>query len=164
MNFKSIIKSLITESRELIGQYDVNGQYVDVLFNTHSNISTNCSAYGRLCVEDIHVSIEDILGVIIEVSNSLLNSSNNQSNSDKSILVVDNQIGADYHFWINKSKRGVLYLTINTSIQHPKHLPNKKNDSKIIITKNGDTIVKESIDNTFTSKNIGNIIVYYKIY
>jgi hypothetical protein len=81
---------------------------------------------------------------------------------DKSILIVDNQVGGDYHIWVNRGKSGTLFLTINTSIYHPKHLPQQKNDGKIIITKIGDTIVKESVDDTFTSKVIGNIIVYYK--
>lgn len=163
MNFKSIIKSLITEARELIGKYDVNGQYVDILFNTHSNISTNCSTYGRLCVEDIQDSMEEIIDTIIEVSTNILVKPS-KLGGDRSILVVDNQIGADYHFWVNKSKSDILYLTINTSISHPKHLPSEKNDGKIIITKLGEPIIKESIDDSFTSKIIGDIIVYYKLY
>ena len=161
MNFKSVIKNLILEAREVIGQYDVDGQYVDILFNTHSNISTNCSTYGRVCVEDIKNSMEEILEVIVEVCNSLDDLPSKRPGMDKSILVTDNQMGADYHFWLNKSKNGTLFLTINTSISHPKHLPNKQNDRKIIITKIGDTIVKESISNLFTYKIIGDIIVYY---
>ena len=162
MNFKSIIKSLITEARELMCKYDIDDQYVDILFNTHSNISTNCSTYGRLCVEDIQNSMEEILDVIVEVSSNILNKPS-KLGGDRSILVVDNQIGADYHFWVNKSKSDILYLTINTSISHPKHLPSEKNEGKIIITKLGDAIVKESIDDSFTYKRIGNIIVYYKL-
>ena len=145
-----------------MGKYDIDDQYVDILFNAHSNISTNCSTYGRLCVEDIQNSMEEILDVIVEVSSNILNKPS-KLGGDRSILVVDNQIGADYHFWVNKSKSDILYLTINTSISHPKHLPSEKNEGKIIITKLGDAIVKESIDDSFTYKRIGNIIVYYKL-
>lgn len=107
--------------------------------------------------------MEDILEVIVEVSVSVLGKESKWY-GDKSVLVVDNQIGGDYHFWVNESKSGKLFLTINTSIHHPKHLPTEKNNAKIIVTKTGDTIVKESIDDTFTSKIIGDIIVYYKLY
>lgn len=161
MNFKSIIKSLIIEARELLDQYDVDGQYVDILYNTHSNMATNSSKFGRLSVEDVKNSMEEILDVIIEVSSNILNKPS-KLGGDRSILVVDNQIGADYHFWVNKSKSDVLFLTINTSISHPKHLPSEKNEGKIIITKLGDAIVKESVDETFTYKIKGDIIIYYK--
>jgi len=161
MKFQSIVKSLILEARELLDQYEVNGINVDILYNTHSSIGINNSALGRVPVDEVLYAMVEILEVIVEVS---LNSLDKKSShgKDKSILIVDNQVGADYHIWVNRGKLGTLFLTINTSIYHPKHLPLKKNDGKIIITKIGDVIIKESIDDTFTSKVIGNIIVYYK--
>jgi len=161
MKFQTIVKSLILEARELLDQYEVNGIDVDILYNTHSNIGVNNSALGRVPVDEVLDAMVEILEVIVEVSlNSLEKDSNHDK--DKSILIVDNQVGGDYHIWVNRGRSGTLFLTINTSIYHPKHLPLQKNDGKIIITKIGDTIVKESVDNTFTSKVIGNIIVYYK--
>lgn len=162
MKLLNIVKNLISEARQLLDQYDVDGQFVDLLYNTHSNSSVNTSTYGRINVEDIKFSIEEILEVIIEVSNNMFLKPS-KTGGDHSILVIDNQLGVDYHFWVNKSKKDVLFLTINTSIKHPKHLPTDKNDSKIIITKVGDAIVSESINETFTYKVIGNIIVYYQI-
>lgn len=159
MKFQSIIKTLILESRELLDQYEINGQNVDILYNTHSNIGVNNSSLGRIPVDEILDAMVEILEVIVEVSLNVLEDGNNK---DKSILIVDNQVGGDYHMWINKGKSDTLFLTINTSIYHPRHLPKLQNDAKIIVTKLGDTIVKESIDDTFTSKVIGNIIVYYQ--
>ena len=159
MKFQSIVKSLILEARELLDQYEINGQNVDILYNTHSNIGVNNSSLGRIPVDEILEAMVEILEVIVEVSLNVLENGNNQ---DKSILIVDNQVGGDYHIWVNRGKSGTLFLTINTSINHPRHLPKQQNDAKIIITKLGDTVVKESIDDTFTSKVIGNIIVYYQ--
>ena len=161
MKFQSIVKNLILEARKLIVQYEVNGIDVDILYNTHSSIGVNNSALGRVPVDEVLYAILEILEVIVEVSLKSLDKESKHG-KDKSILIVDNQVGGDYHIWVNWSKSGTLFLTINTSIYHPKHLPSQKNDGKIIITKVGDTIVKESVDDTFTSKIIGNIIVYYK--
>ena len=161
MKFQSIVKSLILEARELIAQYEVNGINVDILYNTHSSIGINNSSLGRVPIDEVLYAMVEILEVIVEVSLNSLEKKTSHS-KDKSILIVDNQVGGDYHIWVNRGKSGTLYLTINTSIFHPKHLPLQKNDGKIIITKIGNTIVKESVDDTFTSKVIGNIIVYYK--
>ena len=163
MKFKSIIKSLILEARIPIGEYEVDDHNVTILYNTHSDLATSDSEYGRMPVDEIKTAMEDILEVIVEVSLKVLKKEQ-KWHGDKSILIVDNQIGGDYHFWVNKSKSDDIYLTINTSINHPRHLPTSKNSAKIIVTRTGDTIVKESIDNTFTSKIIGDIIVYYKLY
>ena len=161
MKFQSIVKSLILEARELLDQYEVNGIDVAIYNNIYDNIEINNSSLGRVPIDEVLDAMVEILEVIVEVSLNSLEKETNHG-KDKSILIVDNQVGGDYHIWVNRGKSGTLFLTINTSIYHPKHLPLQKNDGKIIITKIGDTIVKESVDDTFTSKVIGNIIVYYK--
>lgn len=163
MKFKSIVKSLILEARIPIGEYEVDGYDVTILYNTHSDLATNSSHYGRIPVDEIKLAMEEILDLIVEVSLKVLDK-DSKSDNDNSILVVDNQIGGDYHFWVNKSKSDNIFLTINTSINHPRHLPTSKNSAKIVVTRVGDTIVKESIDDTFTYKIIGDIIVYYKTF
>ena len=163
MKFKSIVKSLILEARIPLGEYEVDGYDVTILYNTHSDLATNSSHYGRIPVDEIKLAMEEILDLIVEVSLKVLDK-DSKSDNDNSILVVDNQIGGDYHFWVNKSKSDNIFLTINTSINHPRHLPTSKNSAKIVVTRVGDTIVKESIDDTFTYKIIGDIIVYYKTF
>jgi hypothetical protein len=116
-------------------------------------------------VDTILYSMVEVLDVIVDVSLEILNnpkSTTNKKDKDKSILVIDNLIGVDYHFWISKSNNGKLFLTINTSISHPRHLPKDKNDKKIIITKSGETIIREEFDlDNFTKITKGNIIIYY---
>jgi hypothetical protein len=162
MKFLTIIKDIILEARHPISKYEVNGQKIQLLYNTHSNISINKSHYGRVEIDDVKYSMEEIMETIVEVCYKILKNGKSQT-KDLSILVTDNQIGIDYHFWVGMGKNNVLYLTINTSIYHPRHLPSNKNSAKIIVTRVGDTIVKESIDDGFTSKQIGDIIIYYKI-
>ena len=162
MKLLSLIKSLITESKQLIDRYEVDGQNVDIFYNDHSNLAQNSSKYGRQSIEDIKESMVDILDIIVEVSMGILSSPSKVKDKDHSILVKDHMIGIDYHFWVTTSSNGDLFLTINTSISHPKNLPTNQNDKKIIITKNGDTIIKEGINlNVFTKIIKGDIIIYH---
>lgn len=164
MKLLGVVKNLILERRQLLDKYEVNGVMVDIFYNDHSNIAINTSEYGRTPVSEILYSMVEVLDVIVDVSLEILNNpkSTTKKNKDKSILVVDNLIGVDYHFWISKSNNGKLFLTINTSISHPRHLPKDKNDKKIIITKSGETIIREEFDlDNFTKITKGNIIIYY---
>jgi hypothetical protein len=165
MKLLGVVKKLILERRQLLDKYEVNGVQVDIFFNDHSNIAINTSEYGRSPVSEILYSMVEVLDVIVDVSLEILNnpkSTTNKKDKDKSILVIDNLIGVDYHFWISKSNNGKLFLTINTSISHPRHLPKDKNDKKIIITKSGETIIREEFDlDNFTKITKGNIIIYY---
>lgn len=153
---------LINEAKELLDQYEVEGHNVDIFYNDHSNLSVNSSKYGRKSVEDIKDSMVDILDVIVLNSLEILDKPSKIKGKDHSILVKDYMLGMDYHFWVNTSRDGDIYLTINTSIGHPKKLPDNQNDKKIIITKSGDTVIKESINlNVFTKIVKGNIIIYH---
>lgn len=155
-------KDLINEAKELLDQYEVDNHHVDIFYNDHSNLSVNSSKYGRQSVEDIKDSMVDILDVIVSNSLDILDKPSKVLGKDHSILVKNYMLGMDYHFWVTSSSNGDIFLTINTSISHPKKLPDNQNDKKIIITREGDTIIKESIDlNVFTKLQRGNIIIYY---
>jgi hypothetical protein len=161
MKLLNTIKNLILEGRQLLDRYDVGGINVDIFYNDHSNISISNSSYGRQSIEDINESIIDILDIIVEVSINILNSTGKIQGKDHSILIKDYMIGVDYHVWVTQSKNGDLFLTINTSIGHPKSLPIGQNDKTIIITKSGDTLIKEQFkNNNFTKIVKGDIILY----
>ncbi len=163
MKLLSLIKTLISEAKTLIDTHDVNGQDVNIYYNDHSNLAQNFSKYGRHPIEEIKNSMVDILDVIVDVCNEMLDLPSKVVGKDHSILVKDYMIGVDYHFWVNRNSRGKLFLIINTSIrQSGGKLPYDKNDKKIIITKNGDTIIKENFNiNQFTKIIKGDIIIYY---
>lgn len=163
MKLIGVLKNLISEKKQLIDKIDVDGREVNIQYNDHSNLSVNPSKYGRQSIDDIFSSMVDILDVIVDVSDNILTSPSKIENKDHSILVKDYMIGVDYHFWVNRSKKDDLFLTINTSISHPLSLPKKQNDKKIIITKTGDTVIKEDLDfGNFTIIKRGDIIIYIK--
>lgn len=161
MQLLNIIKSLILEGKVLIKRFDLDGTNINIYFNTHSNIAQNSSSYGRQSIDDITNSMIDILDIILSVSLDILNHPSKIEGKQHSILVKDYMIGVDYHFWVDKSPKDDLYLTINTSIAHPKNLPSKKNDKKIIITRTGDTVIKESMDYLLFTKLVRNNIIIY---
>ena len=161
MKLIEVLKNILFEGNQLIDKFNVDGEKVNILYNDHSNTAINPSKYGRQPIEDISSSMVDILDIIVDLSNDILDSPPKIKNKDHSILVKDYMIGVDYHFWVTKSKKNELFLTINTSISHPSSLPKNQNDKKIIITKTGDTIIKEQIDsNNFTKIVRGDIIIY----
>ena len=161
MKLLSFFKTIIVEARELLGQYDFDGQDVDLLYNTHSNLGIISSTYGRQPIEVVKTSMVDFLDVIVPTSLDVLNKPSKVVGKDHSILVKDYMNGFDYHFWVNKSKNDKLFLTINTSIGHPRFLPNKQNDKTIIITNTGDTVIREQFEgNNFTKIIRGDIIIY----
>ena len=161
MKLLPFFKDLINEAKELLAKYDVDGHNVDILYNDHSNLSVNSSKYGRQSVEEIKDSMVEILDLIVSNSLDILAKPSKVSGKDHSILVRDLMIGMDYHFWVTLSRNGNIVLTINTSIGHPKKLPDNQNDKKIIITKDGDTIIREQFENNnFTEVVRGDIIIY----
>lgn len=161
MKLIEILKTILSEGKQLIDKFNVDGNKVNILYNDHSNTAINTSKYGRQSIEDISSSMVDNLDIIVDLSNDILDSPPKIKNKDHSILVKDYMIGVDYHFWVTKSKKNELFLTINTSISHPLSLPNNKNDKKIIITRTGDTLIKEQLGhNNFTKIIRGNIIIY----
>lgn len=162
MKLLSVVKNIILEKRHLLDKYEVDGINVDIFYNDHSNIGVTDSTYGRHSLDGILTSMTEILDIITQVSNDMLVNTKRINKKDSSILVIDNLLKIDYHFWVSKSKSGNLFLTINTSIHHPKHLPKDKNDKTIIITKSGETIIREEYDlDNFTKITKGNIIIYY---
>ena len=162
MKLLSLIKTIINEAKELLNRYPVDGRTVSIYYNDHSNLSVNSSKYGRQSVEEIKESMVDILDIIVSISLEILDMPSKVIGKNHSILVKNYMLGMDYHFWVDSSSNGNIFLTINTSIGHPKKLPDNQNDKKIIITKEGDTIIKESIDlDVFTKLQRGNIIIYY---
>ena len=161
MKLLKTIKNIILEEKQLLDRYEFGCLRVDIFYNVHSNMAISNSLYGRQSIEIINESIVEILDIVVEVSIDILNSPSKIQDKDRSILIKDYMIGVDYHVWVTQSKNGDLFLTINTSIGHPKKLPSDQNDKTIIITKSGDTIIKEQFkNNNFTKIVKGDIILY----
>ncbi len=163
MKLLKVVKNIILERKQLLDRYDVGGINVDIFYNDHSNLAIGNSKYGRQPIQEILNSMVEILETIVKVCLEILSKPKKFEDKDRSILVIDNLIGIDYHFWVNQSKSGNLFLTINSSISHPRSLPKAQNDKKILITKIGDTLISEQFNlNNFTKIVNGDIIIYYE--
>ena len=155
-------EDLIIEAKQLLNKYEVGGYNVFIYYNDHSNLAVGSSLYGRQSVEEIRYSMVDMLDDIVSISLGIINKPSRVRGNDPSILVKDYMLGMDYHFWVTSSPDGDIYLTINTSIGHPKKLPDNQNDKKIIVTNDGETLIRESINlNLFTKIVRGDIIIYH---
>lgn len=140
MKLLNVLKSLIVESK-LIDKFTLNGLSVEIRGTMESEIIAPKSRSGRVEIGEILESMGDIYEVIIE--QAMIVSTKNDVKS--ALLISDYWLGFDYQLWV-KFNKNKLTLTINTSIRHPKILSNKNfNTRRIIITKDGDAIIKESL-------------------
>lgn len=159
MKLISTLKCIIVESIP-VKRLVVNDQPL-LIFQTYESLRAieGSGSYIRVTPEEILESMSDIYDVLIEQSFKTFETCKNKC----ALLVRDYSLGFDYQLFIRHHEKGNnLNITLNTSIRHPKKLFNDRKTREIIITKSNDIVIKESIDKSFTSKIIGNIIVYYQ--
>jgi hypothetical protein len=153
MKLLDVLKSLIIESK-LIDKFTLDGIDVEIRSTMESEVIAPNSKTGRVNKDEILESMGDIYDVIIK--QAMIVTSKEDGNS--ALLISDYWLGFDYQLWV-KFNKNKLTLTINTSIRHPKLLSNKNfNTRRIIITKDGETIIKESLDGYKILKVKGKII------
>jgi hypothetical protein len=160
MKLIPLLKSLIVESIHIKNMV-VDGQPLSIV-QTYESLrgSSGSGEFIRVPIDEIMDSMSDIYDILIEQSFIVLKTCESRC----SLLIRDYRLEFDYQFFIEyNEKNNTLKLIINTSIRHPKKLFNKVKTREIIITRNDDVIIRESIINqSFTYKIIGNIIVYYQ--
>ena len=117
---------------------------IEIFSNQHAKTSIKTqSKFSRVGIYEILDSISEIKDVLYEKSMDILKTCETKC----SLLVVENILGFDYQLWLDEKKGNNLRLIINTSIYHPKNLRNYNyNTPTIVVTKNGDVVVKESIE------------------
>jgi hypothetical protein len=160
MKLLSLLKNVIVESIPIKNMV-VDGQPLKIV-QTYESLRaiTGNGKYIRVTPNEIVDSMSDIYDILIDQSFITLKTCKYKC----SLLVRDYRLGFDYQLFIHHyAINNTLKITINTSIRHPKKLYNNVNTREIIITKNNDIAIKESIvDKLFTYKIIGDIIVYYQ--
>jgi hypothetical protein len=115
------------------------------------------STFGRVPKEEILESLTDIIELVVTQSLVVLDTCEKRCG----LLVSDFSMGFDYQLWV-LLKNDKLELKINTSIKHPKQLFNDKHKTRrVIVTRDGDTVIKESFEH-YRSIRIKNKIVYYQ--
>jgi sulfur carrier protein ThiS len=156
MKLLKLLSTLITESR-LFDRFVVNGLVVDVTSTRESDVAVmDNTTFGRVPKEEILESMRDIIEVIVTQGLVVLDTCERRCG----LLVSDYSMGFDYQLWVTM-KTNKLELKINTSIKHPKQLFNDKfKTRRVIVTKDGETVIKESLEH-YRSVKIGKKIVYF---
>jgi hypothetical protein len=113
----------------------LNNSDISLYKNKHSQINIGNSKFSRVDPKIIDVSIYDNQEDIVDLAKYVVN---NCISDSCSMIVVDEPNGFDYHVWLEKTKSGNIRMTINTSINHPKHLYNSERNPMLIITMRGD--------------------------
>ena len=156
MKLLKLLSTLITESK-LLDRFVVNGLVVDVTSTRESDVAVmDNTTFGRVSKEEILESMSDIIEVIVTQGLVVLDTCERRCG----LLVNDYSMGFDYQLWVTM-KTNNLELKINTSIKHPKELFNNKfKTRRVIVTRDGETVIKESLEQ-YRSVKIGKKIVYF---
>jgi hypothetical protein len=164
MKLISVLKNILLES-VLVKKFDHDGLPV-VISQTYESMRSTIGSGSkiRVPIDEIMDSMSDMYDIIIDRSLDIL-----ESCDENCALVVRDyrpELNFDYQLFLDfNKKKDSLKLTINTSIRHPEKLRNKVQQTpELIITKEGDPIIRESIDDSFTYKKINDIIIYYTKY
>jgi len=158
MKLLNLLSKLITETK-LLDRFVVNGLVINVSSTRESDVAVmDNTTFGRVPKDEILESMSDIIEVIVTQGLIVLDTCNKRCG----LLVSDYSMGFDYQLWVDM-KNDNLELKINTSIKHPKQLFNEKfKTRRIIVTRDGETVIKESLEE-YHSIKIGNKIIYYQI-
>jgi hypothetical protein len=156
MKLLSVLGSLIVEDRVTLGSFENDGDLFNVVATDHTQIANNpISLKSRPDFEDLGDVVFEFDDIISDVAKDVI-----VNRKKDSIFVRDNWNGFDFIIYPHYDD-GEYKLNIATAIKHPQKLNIKKQNTLVIITKEGDTIIKEHLDsNNFTKIKRGDIIIY----
>ncbi len=145
------------EDRVTLGSFESGGDVFNVVATDHTQIAnTPISSKSRPDFEDLGNIVFEFDDIISNVAKDVI--VNHKKNS---IFVRDNWNGFDFIIYPHFDN-GEYKLNIATSIKHPQKLNIKNQNTLVIITNNGDTIIKENFNlNNFTKIIKGDIIIYH---
>lgn len=151
-----MLKSLINEGRLTLGTFEEGDDVFNVIATDHTQIANNpISSKSRPNFEDLGNIVFEFSDVIGGVTKDVI-----RNKKKDSIFVRDNWNGFDFIIYPHYD-RGEYNLNIATSIKHPEKLKVKKQNTLVLLTSDGDTIIKEQIEsNNFTKIKRGDIIIY----
>lgn len=156
MKLLLMLKSLINEGRLTLGTFEEGDDVFNVIATDHTQIANNpISSKSRPNFEDLGNIVFEFSDVIGGVTKDVI-----RNKKKDSIFVRDNWNGFDFIIYPHYD-RGEYNLNIATSIKHPEKLKVKKQNTLVLLTSDGDTIIKEQIEsNNFTKIKRGDIIIY----
>ena len=147
MKLISTLKTLLLEYKLVDRFISKNGQIVDIESNIHSKIGQGFSSnLQRIGEDEVMESFEDIKDIVVDLANQILNKCD-VFKKECGLLIRDNMLGFDYHFWLRHKRNNKLVLIINTSIRHPKKLFNTEKHNMLVIDKDSSYTILESFNN-----------------
>ena len=144
------------EDRVTLGSFENEGDVFNVVATDHTQIAnTSISSKSRPDFEDLGNIVFEFDDIISNVAKDVI-----VNHKKDSIFVRDNWNGFDFIIYPHFDS-GEYKLNIATGIKHPQKLKIKNQNTLVIITNNGDTIIKEQFENNnFTKIVRGDIILY----
>jgi hypothetical protein len=159
MKLLPTLKYVLLEQRVNTGSFvDNDGETFNVVATIHTQLANNPSSLSsRPDFGDVSDVVFEYQDIISSVSKSVMDDINKTS-----VLIRDNWNGFDFVIY-PEFKNGEYHLNIATAIKHPKKLKHKSENKLVIITKDGDSILKEQIENISFTKIIKSDIIIYII-
>jgi hypothetical protein len=156
MKLLLVLKSLIVEDRVTLGSFENKGDVFNVVATDHTQIAnTPISSKSRPDFKELGNIVFEFDDIISNVAKDVI-----VNYKKDSIFVRDNWNGFDFIIYPHFDD-GEYKLNIATSIKHPQKLKIKNQNTLVLITNNGDTIIKEQFENNnFTKIVRGDIILY----
>ncbi len=159
MKLLDVLKELIIESYDTYyGGFTHDNKEFKIYGSEHSQEATKTSAEsGRYDVDELVQVIMDFKDIYGDLAVDVI-----KDREKNSILTFDNLLNVNFLTYVNKKGKNVIDLKIHTSLKNRRKLNIKPQNKVLVITKSGDTIIKEQIDtNNFTKIVRGDIIIYH---
>lgn len=156
MKLISILRTIIVENRIRLGSFNEGNDIFNIVATDHTQIANNPSSLKS------RPNFQDLGDIVFEFQDVMSNVVKNviKDNKKDSIFIRDFGNGFDFIIYPHYDN-GEYKLNIATGIKHPEKLKVKKQNTLMVITREGDTIIKEQLENNnFTKIVRDNIIIY----
>ena len=158
MKLLNTLKTILSESSDTYyGSFFYNDIEFKVFGSPHAHEASSGSGYsGRYDVGELYQTILDFEDVYGKLALDVIS-----DKTKNSILTFDNLLGVNFLTYVNYVSKDVVKLRIHTSLKNRRKLNIEPVNKVLIITKSGDTVIREQFENNNFTKIIrGDIIIY----
>jgi hypothetical protein len=158
MKLLNVLKTIICESRDTYyGSFFYNNIEFKVYGSSHAHEASSGSGYsGRYDVGELYQTIMDFDDVYGKLAMDIIS-----DKTKNSIVTFDNLLNVNFLTYVNYVSKDVVILRIHTSLKNRRTLNVTPENKVLIITKSGNTVIKEQFENdNFTKIVRGDIIIY----
>ena len=107
--------------------------------NYHSETAIGAkSKLQRVDIESIDSTISDFEEEFIFFTKEVVKFCDATKRDNCGFIFIDDPNGFEFHVWLNFNRKDRVEVVINTSIYHPYHLPNRRNDPVLLVDRSGE--------------------------